>query len=142
VVSLDFTILIQMINFLVLIFALNLLLYKPILRIMEKRKKLMQDTDDDIKHLNGTVEERVAIYEDKLRTAKLDALNLKNDILKEGADQAKRLIEAARSDIPSMMEQFNEKINKEISEAKRTLDSQSQKISVEIAEKLLERSLP
>lgn len=139
-VSLDFTIWIQMINFLVLIFALNLILYKPILRIMEKRKKLMQETDDEIKQFNETVGERVATYEDKLRTAKLDALNLKNDILKEGADQAKSLIEGARSEIPAIMEQFNEKLSKEISDAKRMLDSQSRKISGEIADKLLERS--
>jgi F-type H+-transporting ATPase subunit b len=141
VVSLDSTILIQMINFLLLIFILNLLLYKPILGIMDKRKKQFQDTEDDIKRINLTIEERMAAYEEKVRLAKMDALNKKNDILKEGSEQAKSLIDAARSEIPGMMEQFHEKINKEVTDAKRILTDQSRKLSVDIAEKVLGRSI-
>jgi F-type H+-transporting ATPase subunit b len=141
VINLDYTILVQMINFLVLVFVLNLLLYKPILGIMDKRKKQFQDTEDDIKRLNLTIEERMATYEEKLRLAKMDALNQKNDILKEGADQAKTVIDAARAEIPGMMEQFNEKMKKEIAEARSILSGQSHKISVGIAEKLLGRSI-
>jgi len=141
VVSLDSTILIQMINFLLLIFILNLLLYKPILGIMDKRKKQFQDTEDEIRGINLTIEERMAAYEEKVRLAKMDALNRKIDILKEGSDQAKSIIDAAKSEIPGMMEQFNETINKEVTEARRILADQSRKMSLDIAEKLLGRSI-
>ena len=140
-VSLDSTILIQMINFLLLIFILNLLLYKPILGIIDKRKKRIQDTEDEIKSLNQTVEERMAAYEEKVRLAKMDALNRKIDILKEGSEQAKSIIDAARSELPGMMDQFHEKMNKEVAEARRILTDQSRKISIELAEKLLGRSI-
>jgi len=141
VVSLDSTILIQMINFLILIFILNLLLYKPILGIMDKRKKRFQDTEDEIKSINLTIEERMAAYEEKVRLAKMDALNQKNDILKEGSDQAKTIIDAARGEIPGMMEEFHGKMNREVTDARRILTDQSRKISVDIAEKLLGRSI-
>jgi F-type H+-transporting ATPase subunit b len=132
--------LIQMVNFLLLIFILNLLLYKPILGIIDRRKKQAQDTEEEIKRLNQSVEERMAAYEEKLRQAKTDALEKKTEIIKEGAEQAKGLIEAARSEIPGMMEQFHGEMNKEVSEARSILTGQSRKISVEIAEKLLGRS--
>jgi len=141
VVSLDSTILIQMINFLILIFILNVLLYKPILGIMDKRKKRFQDTEDEIKSINLTIEERMAAYEEKVRLAKMDALNQKNDILKEGSDQAKTIIDAARGEIPGMMEEFHGKMNTEVTDARRILTDQSRKISVDIAEKLLGRSI-
>lgn len=140
-VSLDSTILIQMINFLILIFILNMLLYKPILGIMDKRKKRFQDTEDEIKSINLTIEERMAAYEEKVRLAKMDALNQKNDILKEGSDQAKTIIDAARGEIPAMMEEFHGKMNREVTDARRILTDQSRKISVDIAEKLLGRSI-
>ena len=140
-VSLDSTILIQMINFLLLIFILNLLIYKPILGIMDRRKKQQQETGDEISRINQTIEERMAAYEEKVRLAKMDALNSKNDILKEGSEQAKSIIDAARGEIPGMMEQFQEKMNKEVADARRILTGQSQKISVDIAEKLLGRSV-
>lgn len=140
-VSLDYTILIQMINFLFLLFVLNLFLYKPILGIMDKRKKSFQDTEDEVKRINLTIEERMAAYEEKVRLAKLDALNQKNEILKEGSEQAKSVIDAARGEIPGMMDQFHEKMNKEVTEARRVLTGESGKISVDIAEKLLGRSI-
>jgi len=130
-----------MINFLILIFILNLLLYKPILGIMDKRKKRFQDTEDEIKSINLTIEERMAAYEEKVRLAKMDALNQKNDILKEGSDQAKTIIDAARGEIPGMMEEFHGKMNREVTDARRILTDQSRKISVDIAEKLLGRSI-
>lgn len=140
-VSLDSTILIQMINFLLLIFILNLLIYKPILGIMDRRKKQHQETGDEISRINQTIEERMAAYEEKVRLAKMDALNSKNDILREGSEQAKSIIDAARGEIPGMMEQFQEIMNKEVADARRILTGQSQKISVDIAEKLLGRSI-
>jgi F-type H+-transporting ATPase subunit b len=132
--------LIQMVNFLLLIVILNFLLYKPILGIIDRRKKQAQDAEDEIKRLNQSVEERVAAYEEKLRQAKTDALEKKVEIIKEGSEQAKGLIEGARSRIPGMMEQFHGEMNKEVSEARSILTGQSRKISVEIAEKLLGRS--
>jgi F-type H+-transporting ATPase subunit b len=130
-----------MVNFLVLIFILNLLLYKPILGIIDKRRKQIQNTEEEIKRLNQSVEERMAAYEEKLRLAKMEALEKKLEIMKEGSEQAKKFIEAAKGEIPGMTEQFHGELNKEVNEARRVLTDQSRRISVEIAEKLLGRSL-
>lgn len=140
-ISIDYTLWIQMANFIILMFILNLLLYKPILGIIDKRKKKLQDTEEEIKRLNQSVEERMAAYEEKLRQAKMQALEKKHEIMKEGSDQAKSFIEAAKGEIPAMMEKFYAEMNKEVADARSILTSQSKKISVEIAEKLLGRSL-
>ena len=55
-ISLDSSILIQLVNFLLLIVILNILLYKPILSIIDKRKKLLEESDEEIKRLNQNVE--------------------------------------------------------------------------------------
>jgi len=141
VISIDFTLLIQMVNFVILMFILNLLLYKPVLGIIDKRKKNLQDIEEEIKRLNQSVDERMAAYEEKLRLAKVQALEKKQEIMAEGAEQAKSFIEAAKGDIPGMMEKFHADMNREVDEARRILTNQSKKISIEIAEKLLGRSL-
>ena len=140
-ISIDYTLWIQMGNFILLMLILNLLLYKPILGIIDKRKKQLQDTEEEIKRLNQSVEERMAAYEEKLRQAKIDAVEKKQEIIKEGAERAKSIIDAAKGEIPGMMEKFHGEMNREVDEARRTLTNQSKKISVEIAEKLLGRSL-
>jgi len=141
VVSLDYTILVQMVNFIILIFILNALLYKPILGIIGKRKQKMDESDSEIKRMNQTVEQKMAEYEEKVRLAKVDAMEQKNAIVKEGSDVAKGIIDAVRGEIPAMMEQFHAKMEKEVEEARAILHSQSQKISLDIAEKVLGRSI-
>ncbi len=140
-VSLDYTILVQMVNFIILIFILNALLYKPILGIIGKRKQQMDESDSEIKRMNQTVEQKMAEYEEKVRLAKVDAMEQKNAIVKQGSDVAKGIIDAVRGEIPAMMEKFHAKMEKEVEEARAILHSQSQKISLDIAEKVLGRSI-
>jgi F-type H+-transporting ATPase subunit b len=130
-----------MVNFIILIFILNALLYKPILGIIDKRKQKMDESDSEIKRMNQTVEQKMAEYEEKVRLAKVDAMEQKNAIVKQGSDVAKGIIDAVRGEIPAMMEQFHAKMEKEVEEARAILHSQSQKISLDIAEKVLGRSI-
>ena len=140
-VSIDYTVILQIINFLLLIFILNLLLYKPIMGILEKRQKQFDDSQEEISRLNQDVEKKMLEYEEKSRQAKLAAMELKNQALAEGAEKAKAVINAVRGEIPKIIESFNEKLGKEVEEARKILTGQSQKISREIAEKVLGRSV-
>ena len=140
-VSIDYSLGIQIINFVLLIFILNLLLYKPLLGMIDKRKKQFEESEAEIKRLRETVDQKMAAYEEKLRQAKVGAVEQKNEIIRQGAEEAKAMIDAVRAEIPGLMEQFQARMEGEIGEAKRILTDQSQKLSVEIAEKVLGRSL-
>jgi len=140
-ISLDYTLWIQIVNFLFLIFILNVLLYKPILGIIEKRKENIEGSEQEIKELNLTIEQKEARYEEKLRLAKSDALEKKKAIVQEGADAAKGILDAARGEVPRIVEQFEGKITKEVAEARRVLHEQSENIAIEIAEKVMGRSM-
>ncbi len=137
----DVTIFIQMITFLALIYILNILLYKPILAIIERRKKKLEELENEIKLFNESVDKRAAEYEEKLKLAKANASELKKEIIKEGADQAKKTIDAVRNEIPLLMQEFQQKMDKEIQTARQTLDSQSRKLSLEIAQKVMGRAV-
>jgi F-type H+-transporting ATPase subunit b len=140
-VSIDYTVLVQIVNFVLLMFILNTLLYKPILGVIERRKEQMEKSDGEVKRLRLEVEQKLAEYEEKVRLAKLEALEQRNALVKEGADLAKNTIEAVRSEIPMLMEQFSAKMGREVDAARTILRSQSRKISLEIAEKVLGRSI-
>ena len=140
-VSLDYSLGIQIINFLLLIFILNLLLFKPILGLIEKRKKQFEESETEIKRLQTTVEEKMTAYEEKLRQAKTAAIEQKNEIIRQGAEEARSVTDAVRAEIPGMMERFQTKMAVEIDAANKILADHSRQLSVEIAEKILGRSL-
>ncbi|MDD5100279.1 MAG: ATP synthase F0 subunit B [Syntrophales bacterium] len=140
-VSLDYSLGIQIVNFLLLIFILNVLLFKPILGLIDKRKKQFEDSETEIRRLQKTVEGKMAAYEEKLHQAKAAAVEQKNEIIRQGAEEAKTVIDAVRAEIPEMMERFQARMDGEIGAAKKILTDHSQQLSVEITEKILGRRL-
>jgi len=139
-VSIDYTLFIQIVNFLALIAILHVLLYKPILRIMQERENRLKASEEEVKSLYQTIERKTAEYEEKIRLAKMEAMNQRNEIQKQGALEAQRIIEAAREEISRMTEEFKEKLAKEMEEARKILAAQSRNISFEIAERVLGRT--
>ncbi len=137
----DYTLLVQMATFIALIFILNYLLYKPILSIIERRKKQLDELENEIKLFKESVYKKAAEYEEKLSNAKTKASDLKKEIIGEGAKQAKDTVDAVRSEIPLMTQEFQKKMDKEMQAARQVLEGQSRKLSLEIAEKVLGRSI-
>lgn len=140
-IDLNYSLFIQIGNFLLLILVLNFLLYRPILGIIEKRDKYLKSSQDEIKGLQDTVDRKVAEYEERLRMAKQDALDQKNAITRTGSDEAKDILDKVRGEIPSLMAEFQEKMGHEVEKARQVLRTQSRAISLEIAEKVLGRSV-
>ena len=140
-VDINWTVFIQMANFLALIFILNVLLYKPILRILERRQAIYDSTEAEIKGLQETIDKKMAEYEAKIQAAKTEAMNQRAGIQKEGAEKGKVIIDAAKADIQKMMDEFQAAMGKEIDSARAVLRSQSEAISRQIAEKVLGRSI-
>ncbi|ABC76506.1 ATP synthase B chain, sodium ion specific [Syntrophus aciditrophicus SB] len=140
-IGLDYTFWIQVVNFLFLIFVLNVLLYKPVMGMLQKRKAQIEASEQEIKELNLTIAQKEARYEEELRLAKSSALEQKKEIVQEGADAAKAILDTARQEAPRMVEQFQEKVAKDVAEAKRVLHEQSEKLAMEIAEKVMGRSI-
>ncbi len=140
-VDIDSTVFIQLINFLLLIWILNQVLYKPILRMLDRRKEILDKAQEEVKSVQETIDRRVAEYEEKIRAAKMEAMGQKGDLAKEGAEAAKVITDKAKGEISGMMGEFQAKLEKELASVRELLRNQTQRISSEIAEKVLGRSI-
>ncbi|HQH17855.1 MAG TPA: ATP synthase F0 subunit B [Smithella sp.] len=135
----DYTLLVMMAIFIIFMFILNALLYKPILSIIDRRKKQLEESENEIRLFDENAEKKVAEYEEKLKQAKLKASEAKKEVIQEGANQAKNIIDAVRNEIPVMAREFQQKMDKEVEKAKAVLDGNSRQLSLEIAQKILGR---
>ena len=140
-VDIDSTVFIQLVNFLLLIWILNQVLYKPILRILDRRKDILDKAQEEVKSVQETIDRRVAEYEEKIRAAKMEAMGQKGDLAKEGAQAAKVITDKAKGEISGIMGEFQAKLEKELASVRELLRNQTQRISSEIAEKVLGRSI-
>jgi F-type H+-transporting ATPase subunit b len=137
----DLTLFVQMATFLALVFVLNYLLYKPILAIIDRRKKQLEELENEIKLFKDSVDKKAAEYDEKLNKAKTSASDLKKEIINEGSRQAKSIVDAVRNQIPLMTQESQKKMDQEMRAARQILDNQSRKLSLEIAEKVLGRRI-
>jgi F-type H+-transporting ATPase subunit b len=141
VIQIDFSLLFQIVNFVVLIFVLNFLLYNPMLSVIDRRKRRLEESEEEIGRLKRTVEDKMAAYEERVRTARNDCLAKNKELAKEGSGKAKTIIDETNGEIALMVEEFSGKMQKEIQAAREYLGGQSHAMSMAIAEKTLGRRI-
>jgi len=111
------------------------------LGVLERRKKHVQDLDEEVKSLDKSVREKEAAYEEKLRLARQQAMSEREGIRKKASEEAKVVMDGARGDITKMMDELKTRMTAEMLEAKAVMKSQAEKISMEISEKVLGRTI-
>lgn len=88
-------ILLHLLNFLILFGGLTLLLYKPIMKFLDQRRKYFEDTQNEIEELSRKNEQLKEEYETKLKEAKEEITVMRINAEKEIAEASKKSIRHA-----------------------------------------------
>lgn len=131
----------QLLNFIVLIFVLNTFLYKPIRKVLSDRRQVIDSAREKAVSVDLEVQEKMALYEARLREVKAEAANMRATALKQAQAEESTLLEAARQEAMARLGTIRSRIAAESSEAKKMLAVQADALSGEICEKILGRSL-
>lgn len=140
-ISIDYTLLIQMGSLLVLMVILNLFIFRPMVALLEEREKRIKDPGTDAKSMEAEVEKMRLRYEATLNDAKLKAIEERNRIRKEGTDREQEIVKGAYKAAEGTVSEVKERIGKELSIARETLRKEAESISSNVAEKLLGRAI-
>lgn len=140
-IQLDYTLLIQMANFLVLLWLLNKFLYKPILGILDERKRRMEDSELSVRELQERTSRQWEQYQAELQKAKSAAAAGKERLKAEGTEAERRLLEQARLEAARSVEESRKALEKELQQARQALKAQADTLGLEMAEKILGRGL-
>ena len=152
--GIDFKLLlIQIVNFLVLLFVLKKWIYKPFLKFLDDRAAKIHESLNasekmrkDLKDFEAKKEEELLALKEKSQTilenVRLEALEEKKSILEETTREAKSIMETAKSQIETDRKKAFKDVQKEVS----TLALEISKkifldIDVEKARTLIEISL-
>lgn len=137
----DWTLLLQIANFIVLILILNAVLYKPIRNILIERQKTIKRFEGDIGSLQTTAAESDATFKSGIGEAKAKGFRDKEALKEAAQEEEKRLIneinEKAQADLAAVRAQ----IAKEAESARDKLQAEAGAFSAAIAEKILGRSV-
>ena len=136
-ISLNATFFIQVVNFLLLMWILNRLLFGPIVRAIEEReekvRRLLKNTEEISSRAQGAKED----YEKKMKQAHVKAFEAKEKVRTEGVEEAERAVKKALGEAEKSLAETRGAIALEAEKARKEFGGLSQEISREIYCKIL-----
>ncbi|UCG14456.1 MAG: hypothetical protein JSU72_08420 [Deltaproteobacteria bacterium] len=137
----DITLLIQMINFLTLLFFLNLFLFRPIRKIINERNQIIDNFNKDIASMTEAAQESMDEFERKILQARKEGIVKVQEMKEEGDKAETTLIESTTKEIQGKIEEARNKVAADIQAARTQLQTQVHAFSLAVTEKILGRSV-
>ena len=129
---------VQLVNFFLLLFILNKILYKPILKVINERKETINSLYDEIRQMEEKQREMLEEINSDIAQAQNKARAIFNSLRNTGLTRQKALVFEAEQTIIEMNEQMVKDIRSEVEKAHLKLHFQIELFSHEIIKKITE----
>ena len=140
-IDLNLAFFVQVVNFGILVLVLNIFLYKPIRKVLADRRQVIDGAREKAAAVDLEVQEKMALYEVRLRDAKADANARRAEFLKQAQIEETSVLEKARAEATASLGSIRDRVSKEAADARTLLKQQAELLSGDICEKILGRSL-
>ncbi len=126
-----------LLNFLVLLYVLNIILFKPLVKLFTEREDSIKGSLDAAREMNQRKEDALATVSRELK----EAANKSNEIFeasrKEGLLRQKEILESANKQAHEHIQRAKAELKTEADNARQKLRSDVEKFSDEIVKKLV-----
>ncbi len=135
----NYTILIQFANFLILLILLNFLLFKPVLKALNKRRAFIQSLSAKVEGENREASEIEKSYEEKAKERKKPILDQRESMVREAQTASLKTIEEARRELTAELDKMKERVKSESEAALQRLSGEADRLSGEVVTRILGR---
>ena len=131
----------QLANFIILLVALNFILFKPLRAIMREREEAIGGAMSDAKTAQERLQGLLEKYNTSLAEAKQKAAAAYNTLYQQGLDAQRDMISAERAKASELLDKARKDIATAADSARSDLRKEAEKLSQEISTKLLGRAV-
>ena len=126
-----------MIILLIMIYALNKLLFQPVLRTLDNRSDAITKSQQSIIQVSEDVESLKQEFQQKLDTVRTEALHIRNTAHEESLAERESMILEERQALQSELEKNIAELDGEIKSTKTFFSKLNKELSVSISKQLL-----
>ena len=137
----DKSLFIQIVNFLLIIFILNILLYKPIRKILIQRKERISNLEENIDTLDKEAQNKDDAYAAGIHEARAKGLSEKESLLQTAAGEEREIIDKINQKAQEDLSAVKEKIAKDTETVRKTLQQEVDDFANTISERILGRAV-
>ena len=140
-ISVDGSLLIQIVNFLFLIWVLNILLYKPIRKILLQRKDKISGLEQSFEKLGSDAAEKDQVYIQGVKTARAKGLKEKEALIQSASTEEKEIIRKINAQAQTELAEVRAQIAKDAEAVRQTLQAEVDEFAGAISQKILGRAV-
>lgn len=135
--SVDKTILVQLVIVIVALYALNVLIFKPLLGLLDRREKLTRGTLGEAKNLTEKAEKLIEDYNRQIDDARTMANKQRTEIRKEAQQAAAKMISEARQESQILLANYKKDLDAQAKSVKEKIKPEIENLAGNIASKIL-----
>lgn len=136
----DISLVYQMINFLVLLFVLNLVLYKPIRNVLLERKAKIEGMQNGAEKAQSDLVAGEDAYNSGLKQARSKGLKSKEAFIEEASKEEKEIIDRINKKAQANLADIKKQVAQETEQARKALEAEVEVYAKAIGEKILGRA--
>jgi len=140
-ISINGTLFIQIVNFLILIWALNFVLYRPIRGILAQRREKVRGLENGIGRFEQDASDKATAIQSGIKEARELGQKEKSALETEARDEEMRLIERINEKARQDMMEIRERVARETDEVRKALQPQVDMFADQIGKKILGRAV-
>ena len=139
-ISVDSSVIIQIVNFLLLVWVLNIILYRPIRNILIQRREKIQGLEQKIDACEKDAQEKDDAFFQGIRAARTKGLDAKNALLQQAAETEKVLMDEINQKAQENLAKAQKKIEADMDAVKASLLKEIDTFANIIGQKILGRT--
>ena len=140
-ISINATLVLQVIHFLILMFILDRLMFRPILKLVRERDGYIENSRKEIVDLQKKTDQLKEAYLEKEMSARQDASKERLELKNMGIEEIKGLFDQSREQVSAIRGDADRKAEAEISKTKPTLGGEAKILAGEIYERVIGRRM-
>jgi F-type H+-transporting ATPase subunit b len=140
-IQVNFTLLVQLVNFLILLVILNYLLFKPVLRILDERERVIRESAEIKENLGQLTAKSIDEYESRLLAGKQEAMAIRASGRTEAMTGFRKTIQDAKLTGTEELESARKKIAAQAESSRVALMAEAEVLAADIAVSLMGRKL-
>jgi len=138
-ISINATLVLQVIHFLILAYVLNRIMIRPILRLIQERNQYVAKTRRDIEELAVESQRLTEVYQMKELDAKKDAIRRRNELRDRGILEVQQISEECQQKANAMKTEALETADKQVQHLSSHLDAEAAMLADEIVDRVMGR---
>lgn len=140
-INVDRSLVIQAINFAILLFLLTRVLYRPLVGKLEERSQAIHKSLEEARAARAQAEHERQEHAAKLLAAHGEAQAIRAQALREAHEEQRKLVEGARAEAGRLVEAARAELDRDVRRARETLRQDVADLAVTVAERLIRKSL-